>query len=187
MSENNSVDISANDLLQKYFNNDIRKFSEHLAGIAENINANGIKYYQDSNFVGSQHNYLKGLSDSDYIRSMLNAMVDFRNILGIKPEQDEAGKTYYVIPNSFDAKKGTILKYYPDSGIVKTIKIWKSNNKDYIQSYFLKKYPVLAQQHKNGGVIRKGQYGFGIPQQEQVQYTDAELRLMKMLQEGQEQ
>ena len=184
---NNTVDISANDLLQKYFNNDIRKFSEHLAGIAENINGNGIKYYQDSNFVGSQHNYLKGLSDSDYIRSMLNAMVDFRNILGIKPEQDEAGKTYYVIPNSFDAKKGTILKYYPDSGVVKTIKIWKSNNKDYIQSYFLKKYPVLAQQHKNGGVIRKGQYGFGIPQQEQVQYTDAELRLMKMLQEGQEQ
>ena len=182
---NSPTNISSNDLLEKYFKNDVNKFKEHLEGIASNINGNGINYYKDSNFIGGQHNYLRGMSDSEYIRSMLNAMVDFRNILGIKPEQDENGKTYYVIPNSFDAKKGTILKYYPDSGVVKTIKIWKSNNKDYIQSYFLKKYPVLGQQaqsHKNGGVI-KGQYGFGVPQQSQVQYTDAEIRLMKMLQE----
>ena len=182
---NSPTNISSNDLLEKYFKNDVNKFKQHLEGIADNINGNGINYYQDSNFIGSQHNYLRGMSDSEYIRSMLNAMVDFRNILGIKPEQDERGRTYYVIPNSFDAKKGTILKYYPDSGVVKTIKIWKSNNKDYIQSYFLKKYPVLGQQaqsHKNGGVI-KGQYGFGVPQQSQVQYTDAEIRLMKMLQE----
>ena len=182
---NSPTNISSNDLLEKYFKNDVNKFKEHLEGIASNINGNGINYYKDSNFIGGQHNYLRGMSDSEYIRSMLNAMVDFRNILGIKPEQDENGKTYYVIPNSFDAKKGTILKYYPDSGVVKTIKIWKSNNKDYIQSYFLKKYPVLGQQaqsHKNGGII-KGQYGFGVPQQSQVQYTDAEIRLMKMLQE----
>ena len=182
---NSPTNISSNDLLEKYFKNDVNKFKEHLEGIASNINGNGINYYKDSNFIGGQHNYLRGMSDSEYIRSMLNAMVDFRNILGIKPEQDENGKTYYVIPNSFDAKKGTILKYYPDNGVVKTIKIWKSNNKDYIQSYFLKKYPVLGQQaqsHKNGGIL-KGQYGFGVPQQSQVQYTDAEIRLMKMLQE----
>lgn len=156
--------IESSEFLQNYFKNDLQKYATHLSNLAKNLSDNGLSYYTPETLSTSK--YVKNIPDGTFIQSMLDTMTNFRNILGIPTYQDISG-LYCVLPNSFDQNKGTILAYYPELKVLKPIKIWKSENKELLQSYYLRKHPELAQQ------IQKGQYGFKVSN-DQPQYTSAE-------------
>lgn len=156
--------IESSEFLQNYFKDDLQKYASHLSSLAKNLSDNGLNYYTPETL--STNKYAKNIPDGTFIQSMLDTMVNFRNILGIPTYQDISG-LYCILPNSFDQNKGTILAYYPELKVLKPIKIWKSENKELLQSYYLRKHPELAQQ------VQKGQYGFKV-QSDQPQYTNAE-------------
>lgn len=169
LSLGNNSSIKSNDLLETYFRNDIKKYFEHLTSLAKNLQDNGLDYYNVENLAGTQ--YLKDVPNGSYIQSMLDAMVNFRNLLGISLRQDKYG-VYGIIPESFNPNTGTVLAYYPNNKQIRSIRIW--NQKDLLESYYQRAYPELFQE------IRRGQYGFRVPESVN-QYTEEEQILLQKL------